>query len=245
MQKDAYEGFADRYDWMTASNPAREHFFRELFRKHGVSKVLDCACGTGGDLLMIHGMDVSVCGSDLSDAMLDRARDKTVRAQVDVPLRKADYRELSEQYATEFDAVLCLSNAINEPHEDAETLRALRSMKSVLRSGGILVFDQGQSDATMRNPVRFDPVFNTRDYTRFFVIDYVGDIQTVNIFDFVHTEDKSDFHHSVVGIKIRLQDSWSKMLAEAGFAKVEFFGDWQMTPYNKEASRRLIVVAEN
>jgi ubiquinone/menaquinone biosynthesis C-methylase UbiE len=47
MPEDTYEGFAARYDWMKAPNPAREHFFRQLFAKHGVSKVLDCACGTG------------------------------------------------------------------------------------------------------------------------------------------------------------------------------------------------------
>ena len=140
--------------------------------------------------------------------------------------------------------MVCLSNAINEPLEDAETLRALRSMKSVLRSGGILVFDQGQSDASMRNPLRYDSVLNDRDYTRFFVIDYAGNIQTVNIFDFVHTEENTDSYHATVRIRIRLQDSWKKLLGEVGFDKVEFFGDWKSTPYNKESSRRLIVVAE-
>ncbi len=244
MLKDTYEGFAERYDWMKGSNPAREQFFRQLFEKHRVSKVLDCACGTGVDLIMFHKMGVLVFGSDLSDAMLARARKNIEEAHVEIPVQKANYCELPNHYTTEFDAVVCLTSAIDEPLEDAETLRALLSMKTVLRPGGILVFDQGNSDATMRNPPRFDPVINNRDYTRLFVIDYAGDIQTFIIFDFVHTQEITDFRYTTVRIRIRLQDSWKKLLSEAGFDKVEFFGDWESTPYDKESSRRLIVVAQ-
>jgi SAM-dependent methyltransferase len=161
-----------------------------------VTRVLDCACGTGRDLLMFHAMGLEVVGSDLSDAMLAQARENL--GGVDIPLRKADYRQLPEHYDGEFDAVVCLSNSINEPLEDAETLHALQSMKAVLRNGGILVFDQGQTDASMRDPPRFAPVVNNRDFTRFFVIDYAGEIQTVHIFDFLHTEEETGFHQAPV-----------------------------------------------
>ena len=245
MSKDTYEGFAQRYDWIKEDNPAREQFFRQLFVKHRVSKVLDCACGTGRDLIMFHGMGAAVFGSDLSNAMLTQARKNTAEAQVEIPIQKANYCELPEHYDTEFDAVVCLSNSINEALEDAETLRALRSMKSVLRTGGILVFDQGQTDASMRNPPRFVPIVNNRDFTRFFVIDYAGDIQTVHILDFIHTQETCDFQQVTVRLRIRLQDSWNHILREAGFAEVEFFGDWDSMPYDREPSRRLIAVAKN
>jgi SAM-dependent methyltransferase len=244
MLKDAYEGFAERYDWMKGRNPAREQFFRRLFDKHSVSKVLDCACGTGVDLIMFHEMGVSVFGSDLSDAMLAQARKRIAESQAEIPVQNADFCELAKHFKMDFDAVVCLTSAIDEPLEDAETLRALLSMKSVLRPGGILVFDQGNSEASMRNPPHFDPVVNNRDYTRLFVIDYAGNIQTFNIFDFVHTQEITDFHYTTVRIRIRLQDSWRKILSESGFDKVEYFGDWESTPYDKESSRRLIVVAQ-
>jgi ubiquinone/menaquinone biosynthesis C-methylase UbiE len=242
MTEDPYEGFAERYDWIKEEDPLRREFFEQLFAEHHVAKVLDCACGTGRDLLMFHSLSVKVYGSDVSDSMLAQARRNVGRA--DVPLRKVDYRRLEENYDVEFDAVVCLTNSINEPLEDAETLRALRSMKSVLRRGGILVFDQGQTDASMRRPPRFVPVVNNRDLTRFFVIDYAGDVQTVHIFDFIHTEQESDFQHASVRIRIRLLDSWSQILQVAGFSSFVFFGDWSRTPYSKETSRRLICVAK-
>jgi len=244
MSTDPYDSLAERYDWMPEHPAAREEFFRQLFAQHGVRTVLDCACGTGRDLITFQRLGMQVCGSDLSDAMLAKARQNLAEAGIDVKLRRASYSLLPKHYETHFDAGVCLSNAINEALEDAETLRALRSMRAVLRPGGILVLDQGQTDASMRDPPRFVPVVNNRDFTRFFVIDYAGDIQTVHIFDFVHSEDACDFQQAMVRLRIRLRDSWDEMLRQAGFAGVEFFGDWDGTPYAKESSRRLIAVAK-
>ena len=243
MTKDTYEGFAERYDWMSQDNPARQKFFQELFARYGVTTLLDCACGTGRDLLMFHSMGLDVYGSDLSDSMLTQARRKMTDAETEIPVRKADYCLLPEQYDKPFDAVVCLSNSINEPLEEAETLRALRSMRSVLHTGGILVFDQGQTDASMRKPASFAPVLNNRDFTRFFTMEYSGDVQTVNIYDFIHTENTCDFKHTSVRIHIRLFESWSQILSEVGFDNVEYFGSWDALPYDKVSSRRLIVVA--
>ena len=118
-------------------------------------------------------------------------------------------------------------------------------MKSILRPGGILVFSQAQSDASMRNPPAFIPILNNRDFTRFYTVEYSGNTMTVNIFDFLHTAKASDFKHWSVRLRIRLQESWNEMLEEAGVSGVEFYGDLYRTPYNKESSRRLICVAEN
>ncbi len=242
MTKDPYEGLAERYDWMKKENPGRPEFFRQLFDTHNVTTLLDCACGTGRDLLMFHSMGIEVSGSDLSDSMLVQARQNI--GAFNIHLRKTNYCDLPGNYNEQFDAVVCLSNSINEPLEDEETLQSLRSMKSVLRPGGILVFDQGQTDSSMRNPPSFAPIINNRDFTRFFTMECSGDVQTVNIFDFIHTANTSDFQHSSVKIRIRLLEGWRQLLREAGFDDVEYFGDWDSTLYDKKSSRRLIAVAK-
>lgn len=242
---DPYEGFADRYDWMNLHEPARKAFFRQLFEKHSVSDVIDCACGTGTDLIMFHSLSRSVVGSDLSYAMLRQAQKKLKEAGLDFPLKRADFRELDKHFKRQFDAVVCLTNSINEVLEESEVLRALRSMKAVLRPGGILVFDQGQSDAMMKNPPRFDPIINNRDFSRLFVLDYTANVMQVNIFDFVHTEKKCEFYNTIVNVAIRLKNDWERILSAVGFSNVQYFGDIDFTPYDKETSRRLIAVARN
>lgn len=243
MSQDAYEGFAERYDWMVREDPVRRRFFQQLFADHGVKKALDCACGTGHDLIMLNSIGYEVFASDLSESMLAQARKNLAAAGIDVPLVRADFRRLPDCFEVKFDAVVCLTNAINEVLTDEDTLEALHSMKSVLRDKGILVFDQGQTDATMKNPTKFDAVVNNRDWTRFFVLEYSGNVATVNIFDFIHTEATSDFKHSKVQVRIRLKDSWARILKDAGFSRVRFFESWDRAPYNKLTSQRLIAVA--
>ncbi len=242
MSEDAYEGFAERYDWMAHEDPVRREFFRQLFAKHGVHKVLDCACGTGHDLIMLHSLGCEILASDLSESMLAQARKNLLAARIDIPLVRADFRHLPDYFDVKFDAVVCLTNSINEVLTDEESLQALCSMKSVLRDGGVLIFDQGQTDASMEDPPKFDLIANNRDWTRFFVLEYSGNVMTVNIFDFIHAEATSDFKHSKVYVRIRLEDSWTQLLREVGFSNVEFFEDWRCSPYNKTTSPRLIAV---
>ncbi|MEW6182518.1 MAG: class I SAM-dependent methyltransferase [Bacillota bacterium] len=243
MLDDPYEGFAERYDRMKPKDPLRERFFHDLFAKHRVSAVLDCACGTGLDLILFDSFGCKVHGSDRSEAMLAQARKNIAEAKKNIPLSKVDYRELDKRFEAEFDAVVCMSNSINECFEDAEVLRALRSIKSVLRTGGILVFDQGQSDAGMKKPPRFDPAVNDRDFSRLLVMDYSQNVMEVEVFDFIHTQDVFDFKHSSFRIRIRLKDDWDRILAGAGFSKVDYAGDWEGSPYDKASSKRLIAVA--
>ncbi len=243
MNTDPYENFGERYDWMVQKDPAREEFFRRLFEKHQVTDVLDCACGTGHDLILFRSIGCNVTGSDLSDAMLAQAKKNLSSAGLNIALKKADFRELEKSHSSTFDAVVCLTSAINEVLDEDEVRRALQSMKARLRSGGILVFDQGVSDAMMKNPPRFDPVINNRDFSRLFVLEYTDKIMNVNIFDFVHTEQVSDFYTAKVHLAIRLKDNWDRLLAEAGFSKVDYFGGMDFAEYDKETSKRLIAVA--
>jgi glycine/sarcosine N-methyltransferase len=244
MAEDTYRDLADRYDWMKRENPAREAFFRELFATYGVKTVLDCACGTGWDLVLFHSLGCDVQGSDLSGAMLAQAERRLSESNLQIPLRQADFRHLPDHYLTKFDAVVCLSNSINELLVEKDTLQALLSMIAVLRDGGILVLDQGQSDASMQDPPRFAPIVNERDFSRLFVMDYAQDVMHVHIFDFLHTEHARDFRHTSVRIRIRLQDDWERILRQAGFTATAYFGDWQGTPYDKGHSQRLIAVAQ-
>lgn len=242
-ENDIYEDFADRYDWMNIHDPARKVFFKTLFEKHNVSDVLDCACGTGKDLIMFHSLGYSVVGSDLSSAMLRKARENLKEANLDLPLINSDFRELEKHFETQFDAVVCLTNSINEVLDESEVRRALKSMKAILRQGGILVFDQGQSDATMKNSPRYDPVINNRDFSRLFVLEYSANVMQVKIFDFVHTEDKCAFNHTTVNVAIRLKNDWDRILSDVGFSDIQYLGDLDFAPYDKNTSRRLIVVA--
>ena len=150
MPRDMYEGFAERYDRFHAEfgthDPALAGFFHRLFARHQVQSVLDCACGTGHYLPLFHSLGCQVVGSDLSKAMLAQAQKNLAGYGLEVPLHEVDFRELPSYFDRRFDAVMCLSSSILHMPTEADVLRAFRSMRDVLRAGGILVLTQGTTD---------------------------------------------------------------------------------------------------
>ncbi len=243
-RNDRYSILAEYYDYMLTKNPEREEFFREIFRKYKVRNILDCACGTGSDLLLFNSLGYRVTGSDISDSMLKVAQQKMADYKVKVTLKKVDFHNLNKSFQTKFDAVICLSNAVNEI--DVNVIKALKSMKSVLNKDGIIIFDQGQTDFTMKNPPVYFPEVNDKNLSRLFTMNYTKDIMVVSVFDFIHKEDEGlyDFKHSEFKIRIRLYSDWVNIIRQAGL-EADFYGNWNFEPYDKEKSRRLIVVARN
>jgi len=139
--KSAYETFAPGYDEFTSANNYElwlgEILLAELER-HGLrhGRVLDVGCGTGRAFEPLLKRDWEIVGSDISPAMLDRARAKFGDA---VPLTAADMRELPEFGA--FDLVLCLNDAVNYLTEDGDLERAFTRMAANLAPTGLLLFD--------------------------------------------------------------------------------------------------------
>jgi glycine/sarcosine N-methyltransferase len=240
---DRYEEIAELYDAMSSPNAMREGFFQNHFQRYKVKRILDCACGTGNDLLLFHRLGYSVCGSDLSKAMLGVAKGKLLEKNIQIPLQQADFHHLEQHYSSKFDAVVCLSNAINEV--DVEIGKALRSMRSILNPGGIIIFDQGQTDLSMENPPLYMPIVNNKDISRLFVMDYAQSVMTVQAFDFLHKEEenKYDFRRSEFKIRIRLLADWQAILRDLEM-EAEYYGDWNSVAYSVVSSNRLIIIAK-
>ena len=246
---DPYESFAERYDFFDGEfgtyAPVLVGFYRELFARHEVRRVLDCACGTGKHLPLFHSLGCEVIGSDISEAMLDRARAKLAGRGLEIPLHKADYRELPQHFPHPFDAVMCLSSSILHMPDEAQVLRAFKSMHEVLRAGGILVLTQGTSDKQWREKPRFIPAINEPDFTRLFVIDYFGAGARYHILDIYHSVEVRDLKvWSVEYPRMYLRDDQERLLKAADFATVACYGTYRFDPYDTETSQRLIVVAQ-
>ncbi|OGG46491.1 MAG: hypothetical protein A3F84_21430 [Candidatus Handelsmanbacteria bacterium RIFCSPLOWO2_12_FULL_64_10] len=75
--QDPYSEFALRYDLFSdpfgQANPTEASFLGRLFDQKGVRRVLDCACGTGQHLHLMHELGRECVGSDISEAMLKQA----------------------------------------------------------------------------------------------------------------------------------------------------------------------------
>lgn len=249
--RDLYERFAADYDRFGTPEQyiGREAgFFERLFEFYGTESVLDCSCGTGRHLFLFHQLGLDVAGSDLSPAMLERAERYLRSKDMRPALAQCDFRYLERCFDRRFDAVVCLSTSLPHLHTDDDLLRALRSMRDRLKSGGILVLTQGTTHKNLHDLPPIEVVVNDRDFSRIFV----KELQTENDMDFLDIH-ILDLHHDYgscthnqydMRYRLLLDDDYRRLLGEAGFSSVSVVGDYDMTPYNPDTSARMLVVAE-
>jgi SAM-dependent methyltransferase len=246
---DPYDGFAERYDRFYGA--FGEHtqsiieFYRVLLDRNRVHTVLDCACGTGRDLTLFHALGCEVVGSDISAAMLAQAARNLTTAGLDIPLHRADYRELPEHFDRRFDAVVCLSSSILHMPDEPEAIRAFRSMRQVLNPDGILILTQGTTDKQWRERPRFVLAVDQPEFSRLFVIDYLDRGARYNIVDIVRGDEAPRLEvWSVEYAQILLIDDYRRLLTAAEYQPLSFYGSYGFDRYDELTSDRLIVVAQ-
>jgi SAM-dependent methyltransferase len=173
--------------------------------------------------------------------MLVQARINLTEIGLDMPLFQLDFRGLPTHFTQSFDAVVCLA-AIGFMTSEVDFLRAFESMGQVLRSGGILILTAVPTDRQWKEQPRFILTTNTPDFSRLFAIDYMEDKARFNILDIFHTDGGSDLQVWSVELHPLLMDDQERLLKVAGFQKVEFYGGFDFSAYDKEASNSLIAV---
>lgn len=131
-------------------------FFRDLFERYRVRRVLDAACGTGRHAAMFHSWGMDVVGTDVSPVMLAECA-RLHGTDVRLNWRKCSFTEpvSSEQ---PFDAVVCLGNSLGLTGNAGGMETAVRLLTSSLRPGGVGVIQLLNLHAIPEGPTRWQKV---------------------------------------------------------------------------------------
>jgi SAM-dependent methyltransferase len=121
----------------------------------GPSRLLDLACGTGRHAFELEQMGWAVEGSDISPAMVARAREAASRRASSVRFHNHSF-QTADCIGRDFDAVISMFSAIGYLSDHAEFALALRNVRRILSPGGTFVFDYWNGPAVLSDysPVR-------------------------------------------------------------------------------------------
>jgi SAM-dependent methyltransferase len=100
--------------------------------------LLDAGCGTGRSTVAFAERGYTPTGIDISSSMIEIARKRHADTGIDFHVH--DIR-LPFTEGGPYDVVLCMSDIANYLADPAHLAEALRSLGSVMRPGGVLVFD--------------------------------------------------------------------------------------------------------
>jgi glycine/sarcosine N-methyltransferase len=125
-----------------------------------VLRILDCACGIGTQTLGLASLGFTVTACDFSPASVERTRVEAAKRRLNVQLFVADMLDLSEIPDSDFDAVMCMDNALPHLENDEQLFQAATQIRRKLRAGATFLGSIRDYDSFVQErPVVQGPCF--------------------------------------------------------------------------------------
>ncbi len=240
-----YNVFADFYDELTydVDYKKRTAYLMKLFKKYGKPPklLLDVACGTGGFSNEFAKLGVEVIGTDISEEMLNIARENSMAHGLDVLYLCQSAEEL-DLYGTVDGAVCCL-DSLNHITDYKKLCKALKKVSLFLEPECLFIFDVNTE--YKHREILGDNVF-VMDREQVYCVwanVYNEKKKTVDIMlDFFVKEGEvySRFSEEFTE-RAYTADELAAALEAAGLEIVEIFDDMTEKPLNDKSQRAIYV----
>lgn len=221
------EKWDELIDW-DARATSEGRFFVDILRGRGKSQVLDAATGTGFHSVQLINAGFDVTSADGSPHMLAKAFENAKDRHIILRTVYADWRWLTKDIETRFDAVICLGNSFTHLHEERDRRRALAEFYAVLKPDGILILDQRNYD------VMLDVGFKTKHKYYYCGDQVVAEPEHIDdgLARFQYKfPDQSTYTLNMFPLR---KNYVRRLMTEVGFQRVTTYGDFHETYQDSE-----------
>ncbi len=247
-----YDRLARVFDVMTDWQSRLAHempFLQDTLDRHGARSILDAACGTGWHAIALAQKGYRAAGCDASPVMIEMARNNAVKAKADVRFEVADFNQLGK-FSETFAAVICLGNSLPHLLSQEALVKALQQMRGKLHAGGLLILHNLNYDMRMVKKPRFFSVNGDDKALVWRFADYGPEFITFHTALFERKAEGEKQEKTSWSVQVNstlqrplLEKGLDEALAQAGFQEVRHFGGLDGSPFDRERSGDLVVVA--
>jgi SAM-dependent methyltransferase len=247
-----YDRLAKAFDVMTDWDSRLAHempFLQQTLEDHGARSVLDAACGTGWHAIALAQKGYRTAGCDSSPAMIEQARANASKARVPVRFEVAGFVRMGV-FSEIFDAVLCLGNSLPHLLSREALADALARMRARLHRGGVLILHNLNYDLRVKKRPRFFSANGKADALVWRFADYGPEFITFHTAVFERKTEGENPEKISWAVQVNstlqrplLERDLDEALAKAGFADVRHFGGLDGSPFGREKSGDLVIVA--
>ncbi len=209
-------------DW-DARATSEGSFFINILKERGVQRVLDVATGTGFHSIRLLKAGFDVTSADGSPEMLAQAFENAKRCGFIMKTLQADWRWLSRDIHTQYDAVICLGNSLTHLFSEQDRRKALAEFYSVLHHDGVLILDQRNYDGILDNGFTSKHVYYYCGENVSAEPEYVDEGLARFRYRF---PDNSEYHLNMFPLR---KDYVRRLMSEVGFQQVKTLADFQET----------------
>ncbi len=209
-------------DW-DARATSEGDFFINLMKERGVKRVLDVATGTGFHSIRLLKAGFDVTSADGSPEMLAQAFENARRAGFILQTIHADWRWLSKDIHTKYDAVICLGNSLTHLFSEQDRRKALAEFYTALKHDGVLILDQRNYDGILDNGFTSKHVYYYCGDNVSAEPEYVDEGLARFRYRF---PDNSEYHLNMFPLR---KEYVRNLMGQVGFQQVKTYGDFQET----------------
>lgn len=236
----SYREFATVYDELMIDIPYDEYVDLLELATGGLQgkKVLDVGCGTGLLSVKLAQNGADVTGIDLSDDMLEVARNRAAESSLSIQFEQQPMQEIAGEPS--FDAAIIAIDSLNYVCKKEDVLQTLKGIHSVLKVGGSLLFD-------VHSTFKMDTIFMEGPFT--FDNEEIAYIWETEEGEEEHSVNSklAFFVREDSGLYRRFDErhtqrtfpvlTYVELLSQAGFSIERIFSDWEDEPPHEESER--------
>jgi len=212
---------------------------RALALKPG-QDVLDLCCGHGRHSVLLAQRGLNVTGLDLSQELLNLARQAALNARVPLELVRGDMREIP--YTARFDAIINMFTAFGYLESEDEDKKVLAAVHKALKPGGTLLMDLLNREWVVSNYIQND--WHRGDDGTLYLERRELDLATSrNHVTFTIVPPDGPRRQGGHVIRLYTLTEMLKLMRDAGLTPRATYGAFDGEPYTV-FTRRMILVAE-
>lgn len=208
------------------------------------ARILDCACGIGTQALGLAKLGFRLTACDISHEAVERARMEASRRNLDIKVSVANMLDLTSLAGSNFDAVICMDNALPHLESIDQLIQAARQIRTKLRSGGLFMASIRDYDRLLgERPAVQGPYFywdNGQRRIVFQVWDWVDDRRYVfHLYITRQLAHRWEVFHTSALYRGFLKPEVADALGQAGFRNTRWLSSTESGFYQP------IILAEN
>ncbi|MGQ9695639.1 MAG: class I SAM-dependent methyltransferase [Thermodesulfobacteriota bacterium] len=224
-------------------------FIQKVLDEHEARSILDIACGTGWHAITLAQKGYRVVGSDASSEMIRQAKANAARMGLKISFVVANFMEL-DKFSEEFDALLCLGNSLPHLLSKKALGQTFRQMRLRLKPFGVLILHNLNYDLRVKKKPRFFSANGNEDSLIWRFADYGKKFITFHTALFVKSRDAKDAQKISWMVEVNstkqrplLRRELQTLLEKSGFRNMKFFGGLDGSPFIRDKSGDLVIVA--
>jgi len=195
------------------------------------NKILDLPCGKGRHAVFLHEKGFQTTGADLSENSISYAK------QFEKEGLNFEIHDMRNPLMGDYDAIFNLFTSFGYFNQESTNIQVLKNFKSALRPGGHIVIDFLNLERVIQNLV--PEQFISKKGVDFIIKKRVSDNFIIKTIDVKHND---QVHHYIEKVQALDLDKMKLFAKAAGLEIQEIFGDYDLNPFHKSHSERLILL---